>query len=325
MKLGVAAVYVFFVLSGYWVSSMWANRYSKCNYAYFVFMVSRYWRLLPLFIVCYIIAACIVFFAPGLWRFDAHQIYSLGWWLRSCLLLYTGQAYLFAQVWSLAKEMEFYFLAPFLMPGGFLSGFFGDRRWTGFLLFAIPVLFCLWMFGGIKSGLHFCFFLVGVLAFALKWQPSRRFACLSLSALVGAIVFCYFSPCFHSFVFQETAFNGNDNDGSQFFFLVSAIEALVFLPFAIHTVHQSTAKSDRFIGDLAYPVYLFHWIPVSINSIFISYPFPLQVFTILATSIVCSLILKILIDGPSERARHKFVKSWQKQSPVLVSECLRET
>ena len=44
-NLGMSAVLVFFVLSGYWVAAMWKNTYSKTTSAYFTYLVSRVWRI----------------------------------------------------------------------------------------------------------------------------------------------------------------------------------------------------------------------------------------------------------------------------------------
>ena len=85
---------------------MWDDKYSKCKQAYLTFMISRYWRLLPLFLACNLIAASVIFLAPSLWP-GGHEVYHPTWWLRSSLLLYTGQTYLLGPVWSLAKEIEF--------------------------------------------------------------------------------------------------------------------------------------------------------------------------------------------------------------------------
>jgi peptidoglycan/LPS O-acetylase OafA/YrhL len=320
VDLGVGAVFIFFVLSGYWVSYMWANQYRKCEHSYLVFIVSRYWRLLPLFLVCNIIAAAVIFLAPYLWPYQPRQIYNPSWWLQSSLLIFTGQAYLLGPVWSLAKEMDFYLLAPLLLPYGFLSNYFGARRWTVLLFLAVPVLLGLWVFEGFKTGLHFCFFLAGVLAFALEWKPSRSLACLSLLALVGMVVVGYFSSHLNPLIYEQSHATTGPNSVSVF----AAINAVIFLPFAIHSVHQVTAKSDRFIGNLAYPVYLFHWIPVSMGTFFVDLPFSVRVIEILILSIGSAWILNVMIDVPSEKARHRFGKVWGKQKPDRVVECLQE-
>ncbi|WP_145088779.1 acyltransferase family protein [Rosistilla carotiformis] len=46
-------------------------------------------------------------------------------------------------------------------------------------------------------------------------------------------------------------------NGSLFFVLTTCIA----LPFAIRTVHQPSSAWDRWLGDLSFPLYLFHWIP----------------------------------------------------------------
>ena len=65
-NLGMSAVLVFFVLSGYWVAAMWKNTYSKTTSAYFTYLVSRVWRVAPVFALCSAITWALL-----LWRGDA--------------------------------------------------------------------------------------------------------------------------------------------------------------------------------------------------------------------------------------------------------------
>jgi peptidoglycan/LPS O-acetylase OafA/YrhL len=46
---GTVAVYVFFILSGYWVTRMWEERYSTSQNAYSLFVLSRSLRIFPLY------------------------------------------------------------------------------------------------------------------------------------------------------------------------------------------------------------------------------------------------------------------------------------
>lgn len=46
LKIGEAAVYLFFVLSGFCVHRVWRGRYSQTCNPYLTFLASRLWRLL---------------------------------------------------------------------------------------------------------------------------------------------------------------------------------------------------------------------------------------------------------------------------------------
>ena len=51
IHLGSMAVYLFFMLSGYWVFHMWGREYAPTEAPYRNFIVSRFWRLMPVYYV----------------------------------------------------------------------------------------------------------------------------------------------------------------------------------------------------------------------------------------------------------------------------------
>jgi peptidoglycan/LPS O-acetylase OafA/YrhL len=131
---------------------------------------------------------------------------------------------------------------------------------------------------------------------------------------------CYLSPQFRPYICGPINFElGNKTDTC-----LSAIEAFLFLPFAIHTVHQATSKSDRILGDLAYPIYLFHWIPVTLGFAYNTFPSPFRFSIVVTISIAVAALLHFMVDVPSERLRRHFVKSRLKQIPTRPSELLQE-
>src|SRR5258708_13297126 len=56
LRAGSWAVDVFFVLSGYWITRMWNTRYRQTRIPYITFLVTRWWRLAPVFLVCTVLA-----------------------------------------------------------------------------------------------------------------------------------------------------------------------------------------------------------------------------------------------------------------------------
>src|ERR1700721_2634089 len=56
LKLGSWAVYVFFILSGYWICRLWRQQYVQTQSPLLTFMVSRWWRLTPVFLLCTLIS-----------------------------------------------------------------------------------------------------------------------------------------------------------------------------------------------------------------------------------------------------------------------------
>src|SRR5579863_217672 len=57
---GGAAVYAFFVLSGFWIETMWTERYRHCRRPYLTYMVSRVWRLAPVMVLVSLITLALL-------------------------------------------------------------------------------------------------------------------------------------------------------------------------------------------------------------------------------------------------------------------------
>src|SRR5580704_4283010 len=62
--VGHAPVYLFFSLSGYWVYVMWQNKYEATRDPYVTFVISRIWRLGPVFLPCSLTALAIAVILP---------------------------------------------------------------------------------------------------------------------------------------------------------------------------------------------------------------------------------------------------------------------
>lgn len=115
--LGVPAVMVFLVLSGYVVSALLEN-----NPPLGAFYKERCWRILPMYFACVAIAAFVWSLTPPrlFWPSDP----SPTQWISNLLIIplnfsthYTPPPLvLLPPAWSLAMEMQFYILAPFLIP-----------------------------------------------------------------------------------------------------------------------------------------------------------------------------------------------------------------
>src|SRR5262249_50667477 len=77
LRLGAWAVYVFFILSGYWITRMWDEKYRRTRLPVLTFLVSRWWRLAPVLVCCMAIMIS-VSWASG-WPLPA---LTPGWVLR---------------------------------------------------------------------------------------------------------------------------------------------------------------------------------------------------------------------------------------------------
>jgi len=246
VNLGMTAVLVFFTLSGYWVAVMWRDGYSRTELPYFTYLVSRAWRLLPVFALCSVLAWALLIVRGG----PFEPIGSVARQLFSNLFIF-GYASLPYQVnvpgWSLDMEMQFYLVAPLLIllisrnllvVGGcaVISAVAQARGGAGTVA---PFLF---------------FFAVGIASAIHDVKPGKSLAYGAL-AFVGVVILLCVAALVKDFMLDEPhrapllAFGHGTN----------MLLALALTPFALWTVRQKTGARDRMLGDLSYIVYLLHW------------------------------------------------------------------
>jgi peptidoglycan/LPS O-acetylase OafA/YrhL len=263
LRLGAWAVYVFFILSGFWICRMWRRRYAHTRNPYLTFVVSRWWRLAPIFLVCTILGVVSSVLLQGT---DALQrVGNLSWWLRQIPIAgSTGVGTVLPPAWSLDVEMQFYFLAPLLVlllaRMGPLLRYLTVASALGWFLFCI-------FRGGYSQVAHLSlylgFFLVGVAIEIAHWTPSRGLAFGSVLVFFLVTLALTLWPQTHRGIWvigRETQANA-ENSLSHLVGLWWVVGAVVVSPFVAWNVSQVSPSFDRFLGNLAYPLYLFHWIP----------------------------------------------------------------
>jgi peptidoglycan/LPS O-acetylase OafA/YrhL len=243
-NLGMSAVLIFFVLSGYWVATMWSKTYSKTTWSYFTFLVSRVWRLAPVFALCSGVTWGLLWWrglAPEHAGGLIHQLFS-----NVLILGYNSLSYQ-ANVpgWSLDMEVQFYLVAPIVV--------FLVSRNIYALLGCVLLSLLAPKLGGSATVLPFLYFFgIGVAAAAHDLKPSRRLAYGSLLATLALLVI-YAAIYFKNFAADPTqqllAFSSKAN----------LIIAVMMTPWAIYTTKQKSNSTDRMFGDLSYIFYLLHW------------------------------------------------------------------
>ena len=107
--IGSMAVLVFFVLSGYWITKMYNEKYTLKKNTYFAFVISRVLRLFPIFVVASMIQYSTLEFLnidTKLYLSSLSNYIMLGYNLIENKLV--GPA------WSLDIELQYYLLFPFI-------------------------------------------------------------------------------------------------------------------------------------------------------------------------------------------------------------------
>lgn len=245
-NIGLPAVLIFFVLSGYWVATMWTRTYSKTSMAYFTYLVSRIWRIAPVFALCSAISWMLLLGrgdAPGSVGSLTHQIFS-----NMLILGYNSlpfQANLPA--WSLDMELQFYLIAPIVI---FLVAK------NAYVLFAcLLVSFCSqWLGGSTTVAPFLCFFGIGVASASLELKPSRKLAYRSLLAAAAVVLLCAILLAKDIMLYES-----HKTSLLVFSNATNVLVALAITPWALYTTRQTGGSSDRMLGDLSYIFYLLHW------------------------------------------------------------------
>jgi peptidoglycan/LPS O-acetylase OafA/YrhL len=316
LRTGAWAVYVFFILSGFWICRMWRQRYVHTHNPYLTFAVSRWCRLAPIFLVCTCLGVASSFFLQGP---DAlHRSSNWYWCLRQLLIAGSNDVGTeLPPAWSLDVEMQFYLIAPLLilllMRMGPVLRFLTIAAGLGWLL--------LFLFrGGYSQLAHLPLFvglfLIGVSIEIRHWKPSRGFALGSLTIFFGVTLALTLCPQTHRYIWVaggETQAN-QETSLSHVVALWWVVGAVLVAPFVAWNVSQASPRYDRFLGNLAYPLYLFHWIPrnwyyhFKVTSEANWKQLVLLAANFLAASVGALLIL-YLIDQPLDRLRAFWVDS----------------
>lgn len=330
LRLGTFAVYVFFILSGYWIARMWDSKYSRTATPYWTFLVSRWWRLSPVFFACILMG---FLSALALNNGFPQACTSWEWWIRQIPIIGSSSLGLvLAPSWSIDVEMQFYIAAPLLI--------IISNRWRAFgcwLLFAGSLV---WFIATRHSGdsenlpcgwLYLPFFCTGTLLHRTEWNAGRNLAwgTLFVFAIITLVILA--CPPTRPCIWIVGAFDHNETLPASIQtgrWLYSFAGAFLMVPFISWNVRQRSGRLDREIGNFSYPLYLFHWIPREWYYHYVNWSLPAWRNGLLLTgnfviAFVSAWLMLRLIDRPAERFREGWVNARLKKPdavpPVLAN------
>jgi peptidoglycan/LPS O-acetylase OafA/YrhL len=319
LRLGPWAVGMFFCLSGYWIAEMWTWRYSLLDRPYVEFMISRWWRLAPVVFFTTLLAGCIIHF--GLIAGDTKVFTNWHWWLTQPLI--AGSTFLGRELppaWSLDIEMQFYFIAPLLVV---CVARIPRPLQVGLLILAL--VWCWlgesWGIGGESPRLDLWIgvFLIGMLTSISGWRPSFKIALVSAASVLCALLCAAAYPATRSWILLR-GLTGHPLQG-QLAATLTVGTILLTAPFAMWTTGLPSSKWDRMLGDLSFPLYLFHWIPRGwyYNHVHPGSR-PSEMILLLAINVLTAfagaVIILLFIDRPLQQLRAKWVKSHGAKAPI---------
>ncbi len=314
---GFIGVDVFFVISGYLITSIIVSEIDKGIFSFKNFYSRRIRRILPALILMLLVvsvASLFILFPKKLMAYSEAQFASLTSWSNFFLWRFFGgywrnyvQAFPLTHTWSLSVEEQFYFVWPSCL---YLAYKFIPRKYHNYIL-ALSFLS-----------------LLALSQFAIKWPefafymiPARAF-----ELLIGAWVAIIFrSPV--SFVF-----NGRNCSNLVAFIgvLLILLPAIVYrermpfpgvnalwpclgtvlliLPRKEHSFIDSVLSTNFFvsIGKVSYSWYLWHWPPFAFLA-YAGYSIPKYRFTVIVLSLIVSYLSYRFIEQPFRKSRRSFV------------------
>ena len=311
LAIGTAAVYIFFSLSGYWIFKMYTGRYSATKQRYFTYMVSRAWRLLPVFLLINLGMLGYMLFRGTLshyWAGTNHVHFILSNFL---ILGYSSLHFQpIVPAWSLDVEIEFYFIAPILIL------LFTQLKSPGlWILVAGSISLIAALLRNPVPLLHYIvFFVAGMAAASANWRPSGKLGIASIGVTAFLIAACLASPWRGLLLIGRHA-----GPLAAYSVETNVILALLMIPYAMYTTSQRGFGADGMFGDLSYVIYLLHWpavLWVGQHADGFEHKLPYSAMALVMVLIV-SFGISRFYDHPINSMRARWVNS-RKRTPALV-------
>jgi peptidoglycan/LPS O-acetylase OafA/YrhL len=276
--VGRSAVLLFFLLSGYWVAKLWEQ--DQAPGATWRFYLSRYLRIMPVYLLVMIAAALLRGYPLSVAPFVL-----LG--IASNSEDPTGVA------WSLDIELQFYLLVPLLAI-----------NWRTSLLASLPLSVLAWIphalpvpppaAGEIVTVFQYLpLFALGALAANERWAPSSKLSRAGV-VLFGLLTLITISFTPFADKLQPDPFHRD---------LWAAIWIMPLVPYVLRSLQIRSSSVDRHLGNLSYPLYLVHY-PI----IALLVPFGANDVTMAAVSALAALLLYVLADRPIDRWRSRLAR-----------------
>lgn len=252
-----------------------------------IFFASRLLRIfIPFFVVYCLAALC----------FAATGAQDLKLWGIALIGVASHGQDLLGVSWSLDIELQFYLIAPFLIMA------------LRHISLAIPAALIATAFGwhlqisyGIWTILSYlpCF-LGGMLLYLRPTVVSRRVAGLSVLVFALAGVAAWVHPGLQSFLIRTQPTSWPED-------WFGMVWTALLLPYLAWQLRQTSAGSDRMLGDFSYALYLLHWPVIALIR---PYLWPLDMLDRCVLLVLITAIAALFfkgIDRPANRARLTFI------------------
>ncbi|MFD1469158.1 acyltransferase family protein [Hymenobacter caeli] len=320
--IGQYVVYVFFMLSGYWVFKMYNEKYSHYEQSYWVYLQSRFLRLLPTYWIILLFAIIVSIVAHSF----LHEVPNvpLGFnriIIQNILVLGLGNAqYQFiVPAWSLDVEVQYYLVVPLLV-------LIGVKRSGGIALLSLGILGFIYtnFFSAAKEIppliTYIPFFLIGAAVYLYRISASENFAlfCLLIASIILGLNYAIPS--------LRTNFFFNSAATVLIFNYQEALDitlAILTIPFMIINIHQKDVpKKDFLWSSMSYVIYLLHWPLLELYALTVRNVSTVEKYIhILVYYAVClflSWLFSTYVDTYFESKRRTWLKTRKKKSKQVI-------
>lgn len=269
---GYIGVDVFFVISGFLITSIITRQLHSQSFNIYKFFGSRIRRIFPAFFVMIVLVTFLCFFT-SVYPYEEFKIVRRS--MRTALLFYSNIYFylktnyfdipaisqIFLHTWSLSVEAQFYFFYPFFLVAVYKK--WKEKTSTVLLLTVIFLYFATGIFTLYQPKASFYFFptrawellLGGWLALS-NLTPARQ-THKKICIIVGATLVCLSAMVFNNYF--TPSFPG-------FWAIVPCLGAFLFISGGngYNTEQSATFKvlNNRyciFTGLISYSLYLWHW------------------------------------------------------------------
>lgn len=312
-----AAVYCFFIISGFLISMALMRSYPATADGAFRFYLNRALRLFPTYLAVLAATALahaaglVSFGVPGLNSFNpialADQITVLPYVIWRNIVFETDALQNTLSIgwyYTVGLEMMFYLLAPFFVKWKLpnLILLFVASGILHFVPYMLGLPFRQWQYEFFPSTL--VFFVGGTLSYrlfvAIRGDASRYAGWL---LPIGVVVYgFYFCRPIYTDSFEP---------------IVLYVTFALLLPFLfLASENRYIKKVDRFLGDISYPLYVVHGLAAGLVGGGVGQP--TDPVAGLAMAVALSIALHLAIELPMERIRGRVRTASKPCSPALV-------
>lgn len=255
-KTGAQAVSCFFVLSGYLMAKSIDATYGRTWSGFFKYITNRVLRIYPTYWLVLLSSCLFLMFFPSKVLISQMVLTSdLSAVFANITLfnLYSYDNIFVPPAWSLTIELLFYIVIG-LIPLDF------KMARLGFIL-SVPLLAAVY-FLGFDTNEHITRLAQGQLCFSLgafvnySSRQIRKYKLVYSIVILSLLIFSWYILSYFSLkIYPSIMYIGAFASGA----MIIVLRSFSFENFSAPLGRQALVKADKFLGDIAYPLFLVHY------------------------------------------------------------------